>query len=128
MNLLLDTQALLWFVLDDPRLSEKAQESIMVSDALVFVSPASLWEIAIKTSLGKYALPMPFAEFWDEQLLANDFILLPISVAHTARVADLLYHHRDPFDRLIIAQSLVEKIPVVSSDELFTSYGVERIW
>lgn len=128
MNLLLDTQALLWFVLDDPRLSKKAQESIIASDAIVFVSPATLWEIAIKISLGKYALPTPFAAFWDEQLLANDFILLPISVAHTARVADLPYHHRDPFDRLIIAQSLVEKIPLASSDELFTSYGVERIW
>jgi PIN domain nuclease of toxin-antitoxin system len=71
---------------------------------------------------------MPFAAFWDDQLLANDFTLLPISVAHTARVAELPYHHRDPFDRLIIAQSLVEMIPVVSSDELFADYGVERIW
>ena len=128
MNLLLDTQALLWFVLDDSRLSETARENIVSADALVFVSPASLWEIAIKISLGKYALPMPFATFWDDQLLTNDFVLLPISVPHTARITDLPYHHRDPFDRLIIAQSLVEKIPVVSSDELFARYGVERIW
>lgn len=128
MNLLLDTQALLWFVLDDSRLSEKARQSIVASDTLVFVSPASLWEIAIKISLGKYALPLPFAPFWDDQLLTNDFVLLPISVAHTVRVADLPYHHRDPFDRLIIAQSLIEKVPIVSSDELFTRYGVERIW
>ncbi|MBX3059396.1 MAG: type II toxin-antitoxin system VapC family toxin [Anaerolineae bacterium] len=128
MTLLLDTQALLWFVLDDSRLSKKAQESIAATDALVFVSPASLWEIAIKISLGKYALPLSFATFWDDQLRTNDFVLLPISVAHTARVADLPYHHRDPFDRLIIAQSLVEGVPIVSSDELFTRYGVERIW
>lgn len=128
MNLLLDTQALLWFVLDDSRLSETARESIVAADGIVYVSPASLWEVAIKISLGKYALPMPFAAFWDDQLLANDFTLLPISVAHTARVAELPYHHRDPFDRLIIAQSLVEMIPVVSSDELFADYGVERIW
>lgn len=128
MSLLLDTQALLWFILDDPRLSGPARESIATADGIVFVSPASLWEVAIKLSLGKYALPIPFAEFWDEQLLTNDFTLLPISVAHTARVADLPYHHRDPFDRLIIAQSLVEKIPIVSSDELFAKYAVERIW
>lgn len=128
MNLLLDTQALLWFVLDDSRLSDKARQSIIAPDTLVFVSPVSLWEIAIKISLGKYALPLPFATFWDDQLLTNDFVLLPISVAHTARVADLPYHHRDPFDRLIVAQSLVEGVPIVSSDELFTRYGVERIW
>lgn len=128
MNLLLDTQALLWFVLDDSRLSDKARQSIIAPDTLVFVSPVSLWEIAIKISLGKYALPLPFATFWDDQLLTNDFVLLPISGAHTARVADLPYHHRDPFDRLIVAQSLVEGVPIVSSDELFTRYGVERIW
>ncbi len=128
MSLLLDTQALLWFVLDDSRLSAKAREQIVATDALVLVSPASLWEIAIKISIGKYALPVPFAAFWDDQLRTNDFMFLPISVSHTARVADLPFHHRDPFDRLIIAQSLVEGIPVVSSDALFDHYGVERIW
>ena len=128
MNLLLDTQSLLWFVLDDSRLSRKALQSIISAHELVFVSPASLWEIAIKISLGKYVLPAPFASFWDEQMRINDFVLLPISVSHTAQVAALSYHHRDPFDRLIIAQSLVEGIPVVSSDGLFDLYGVERTW
>ena len=128
MNLLLDTQSLLWFVLDDSRLSPKALQSIISVHGLVLVSPASLWEIAIKISLGKYALPAPFAAFWDDQMRVNDFVLLPISVSHTAQVAALSYHHRDPFDRLIIAQSLVEGIPVVSSDGLFDLYGVERIW
>lgn len=128
MNLLLDTQALLWFVLDDPRLSDKARENIIATEGLIFVSPASLWEIAIKIRLGKYALPAPFAAFWEEQLLTNDFTLLPISVSHTAQVVDLPFHHRDPFDRLIIAQSLVEGIPLVSSDDMFDHYGVERIW
>lgn len=128
MTLLLDTHALLWFVLDDNRLSKRAQESILPTDVLVFVSPASLWEIAIKISLGKYVLPAPFANFWEQQMQLNDLALLPISVAHTARVVDLPFHHRDPFDRLIIAQSLVEGVPVVSSDELFDRYGVERVW
>jgi PIN domain nuclease of toxin-antitoxin system len=129
MNLLLDTQALLWFILSDPRLSRKARDSIVDTEGIIFVSPASLWEIAIKISLGKYKLPGNFQQFWDNQLDINDFTLLPVSVAHASRVADLSYHHRDPFDRLIIAQSLVEKIPVVSSDSMFDFYeGVERIW
>ena len=128
MSLLLDTQALLWFLLDDPRLSGNAQDSIVANEVAIFVSPASIWEITIKISLGKYALPAPFAPFWGEQLQANDFSLLPISVFHAARVVDLPFHHRDPFDRLIIAQALVERIPMVSSDGIFDPYGVERIW
>jgi PIN domain nuclease of toxin-antitoxin system len=128
MNLLLDTHALLWFVLDDSQLSSKARDSIIATDGFVFVSPASLWEIAIKINIGKYALPAPFAAFWEEQLQTNDFSLLPITVAHTARVAVLPFYHRDPFDRLIIAQSLAEGIPVVSSDAAFDAYGVGRIW
>lgn len=129
MNLLLDTQALLWFILSDSRLSRKAQHTIVDTEGLIFVSPASLWEIAIKISLGKYELPGNFQQFWDKQLDINDFKLLPVSIAHASRVADLPYHHRDPFDRLIIAQSLVEEIPVVSSDSMFDFYeGVGRIW
>ncbi len=128
MNFLLDTQALLWLLLDDPRLSERARMSIVTTDRSIFISPGSLWEIAIKISIGKYSLPEPFTMFWDRQLLMNDFTLLPISVSHTARVASLPFHHRDPFDRLIIAQSLEEEIPVVSSDAMFDLYGVDRIW
>jgi len=94
MNTLLDTQALLWFLLDDPRLSRKAMEIIVDAEGLTFVSPASLWEIAIKISLGKYALPTPFAAFWDEQLKGNDFTLLPIAVSHAARVVELPFHPR----------------------------------
>lgn len=128
MNLLLDTQALLWFVLDDTQLSKRARESIVDANALVFVSPASLWEISIKISLGKYALPAPFASFWDTQLQINNFTLVPISISHTAQAAGLPFHHRDPFDRLIIAQSLVEGLPVVSSDGMFDRYDIERMW
>lgn len=102
MSLLLDTQALLWFLLDDPRLSGKAQAGIVATEVSIFVSPASIWEIAIKISLGKYALPSPFVTFWGEQLQTNDFSLLPISVSHAARVMDLPFHHRDPFDRFVV--------------------------
>ncbi len=128
MNVLLDTQALLWFLLDDSRLSENAQESIVATDATIFVSPASLWEIAIKISLGKYALPEPFISFWERQMQFNDFTFLPISIAQAAQIVNLPFHHRDPFDRLIIAQALVEGLPVVSSDSMFDRYNVERIW
>lgn len=128
MNVLLDTQAFLWFLLDDSRLSENARESIVSTDGLIFVSPASLWEIAIKISIGKYTLPEPFTSFWERQMQINDFTFLPISVAQTAWIVELPFHHRDPFDRLIIAQALVEEIPLVSSDSIFNRYGVERIW
>ncbi len=129
MNLLLDTQALLWFVLGDSRLSSRALNKITETDGLVFVSPASIWEIAIKISLGKYELPEDFRKFWNSQFDINNFTLLPISIAHAALIKDLPYHHRDPFDRLIIAQSIVEMVPVVSSDAIFDYYvGVKRIW
>nr|VFJ62817.1 MAG: PIN domain nuclease, a component of toxin-antitoxin system (PIN domain) [Candidatus Kentron sp. FW] len=94
----------------------------------VLVSPASLWEIAIKISVGKYRLPQPFGDFMREQLAVNQFDLLPTGVSHMARVITLPFHHRDPFDRLIIAQALVEEVPVVSVDPLLDKYGVERVW
>ncbi len=128
MSILLDTHTLLWFLLDDPRLSRKALEIIVEADGSIFVSPASLWEIAIKISLGKYALPAPFAAFWEEQFKTNDFTLLPIGISHAARIAELPFHHRDPFDRLIIAQSQVEGVQVISNDTIFDQYGVNRIW
>lgn len=128
MSHLLDTQALLWFLLDDSRLSKTARNQILAPNQSIYVSPASLWEIAIKISLGKYTLPVPFTAFWNEQLQINNFTLLPISISHTARVVDLPFYHRDPFDRLIIAQSLVEEMPVISSDKLFDQYGVKRLW
>ncbi|MBI1299982.1 PIN domain-containing protein [bacterium] len=127
MNLLLDTQSLLWFVLEDTRLSKMARESI-VAASMVFVSPASYWEIAIKISLGKYELPKPFEEYWEEQMNINGFTILPIAVSHAAKLVHLPFHHRDPFDRLIIAQAQVEEIPVVSSDLQFDLYAIERIW
>lgn len=128
MNMLLDTQALLWFILDDDRLSKKGSQFIANSKGAVFVSPASLWELAIKISLGKYSLKESFSSFWNDQLHLNEFSLLNISISHTARLTDLPFYHRDPFDRLIIAQSLEENLPLVSSDSMFDKYGVNRVW
>ena len=95
---------------------------------IILVSPASYWEIAIKISTGKYRLIGPYEEFWRVTMQQNRIDILPIGLHHTAMLTSLTFHHKDPFDRLLIAQSLVEQIPVVSSDELFDAYGVSRVW
>jgi PIN domain nuclease of toxin-antitoxin system len=128
VRVLLDTQAFLWYLLDDARLSKKAEAAISDENNRVLVSPASYWEIAIKISLGKYQLPEPFDIFMEREIAVNDFTVLAILVRHAAVVTELPFHHRDPFDRLIIAQALSEKIAVVSSDLIFDQYGVGRIW
>ena len=126
MTVLLDTQAFLWWVTDDPRLSKRGRGAIAGSRCLL--STASCWEMAIKVSLGKLAVPRPIDRFIQEQLEVNGFGLLPISLEHTAAVADLPFHHRDPFDRLLAAQARHDAIAVVSSDPVFRKYGVKRVW
>ncbi len=128
MKLLLDTHALLWFLLDDAKLSVDARSLITDPANDPLVSPASYWEISIKISLGKYTLAEDFAEFMESQLVENDLTVLPITVAHAAVVATLPFHHRDPFDRLLIAQAMVESVPVISSDPAFDLYPVARMW
>ncbi len=92
-----------------------------------YVSVASGWEIAIKISLGKLGIEGPLDRFLPEQLAANGFLPLAIDLHHTARVATLPFHHRDPFDRLLIAQALEEELAVVTSDSVFARYGVKRV-
>ena len=128
MRLLLDTHAFLWFLLDDPRLSATAQA--VVEDPLnnVEVSPASYWEISIKIGLRKYALPEPYQAFMERQIAENDFRILPIEPKHTALLTTMPLHHKDPFDRLLVAQATVEGIPLISADPLLDAYGIRRIW
>ncbi len=128
MRLLLDTHSFLWFILDDPQLSAAAKVLIEDPTNDVEVSPASYWEIAIKIGLGKYELPGPYEEFMEQQIAVNDFRILPIEVRHTALLTTMPHHHRDPFDRLLAAQSLVEAIPLVSIDDQFDPYSVTRLW
>jgi len=128
MNLLLDTHSFLWFVNDDPQLSETVLALIEEPTNLVFLSVGSLWEMAIKVSIGKLTISAPFDEFIREQLAINNFVLLDVSIPHTMQVTSLPFHHRDPFDRLLIAQSLVEQIPIISIDTIFDAYGVIRLW
>jgi PIN domain nuclease of toxin-antitoxin system len=128
MRVLLDTHAFLWFVLDDPQLSPTALATIEDPANDVFVSPASFWEIAIKVSLRKLDLYTPYDEFMSRGIVDNDFEILPIEPRHGGRVTTLPFHQKDPFDRMIVAQALVEGIQVVSIDSVLDLYGVDRLW
>jgi len=126
MTLLLDTQAFLWWVTDDRRLSKRARTAIAATPCVVSI--ASCWEMAIKASLGKLTVPLPVSRFMQEQLEINGFSLLPVALEAAAVVADLPFHHRDPFDRLLVAQAQQHGVAIVSADPVFTKYRVRRIW
>jgi len=128
MRLLLDTHAFIWFVEDSPLLSADAKSSIGDPGSEVFLSIASVWEMAIKVSLNKLRFSQPFDLFLPHQLRINDIATLNVTLEHAMAVSKLPLHHRDPFDRMIIAQSLTEGIVVVSVDAAFDRYGVTRLW
>lgn len=128
MNIILDTHSFLWFVDGNAKLSTEARAVIEAPEHTRFVSIASMWEMAIKYSMNRLQLALPFHLFIAHQLTENDMTVLNITLDHTAMVAELPFHHKDPFDRLIIAQALVEQLPIVSVDEQFDAYGVARIW
>ncbi|MFO0967730.1 MAG: type II toxin-antitoxin system VapC family toxin [Gemmataceae bacterium] len=128
MNLLLDTHALLWYYLDDPHLSPAAKAAIADPANQIFLSPASHWEVAIKLSTGKYTLQVPFPVFVQEAIFDNGFLVLPINPGHTAELISLPYHHRDPFDRLIVAQAIAERMGVLSADPVLDRYPIRRLW
>jgi PIN domain nuclease of toxin-antitoxin system len=125
---LLDTHTLLWFALNDPQLSDTAMKLVMDPANEKLVSPASYWEIAIKISIGKYTLSKPFDVFMQEAIDKNGFGYLHIEPKHTAPLTTLPFHHRDPFDRLLIVQAMVEEIPIVSGDRAFDDYPIKRLW
>ena len=125
---LLDTHSFLWFIGGDERLSRRSRALIESRSNPMFVSAASLWETAIKHGLGKPALDRPFAELIPEQLARQQIAVLGLEMAHMAEFVGLPLHHRDPFDRMIVAQARVEGLPVISVDEALDAYGVERIW
>jgi PIN domain nuclease of toxin-antitoxin system len=127
-EVLADTHAFLWFVTDAPHLSVKAKGLLEAQDTERFFSIAGVWEIAIKTSFGKLTLRRPLEEILPEQLAVNRFTLLNISAEHAFRVVRLPLHHRDPFDRMLAAQCLVENLPLVSNDDALDAYGIKRLW
>lgn len=130
MKLLLDTHAFLWFITNDARLSGKAKALIADPANEIFVSPASYWEVAIKVSIGKYPLSAPYEAFITNGIDGNGFKILPIEPRHTACVATLPFpaQHKDPFDRLLVAQAIVELFSLVSADPDLDAYGVTRLW
>ena len=128
MALLVDTHAFLWFVFDDPRLSARADELLSDPSVAKALSIASLWEIAVKVSVSKLSLGMRFDSFLSTCVTNRDVSLLPITVAHLCAYAELPLHHRDPFDRLLVAQCLAENCPILSRDPRFAQYSVEVVW
>ncbi len=128
MTLLLDTHTFLWFWWDDPQLSETGKQAICDPGNRKLISTASCWEIAIKVSLRKLDLGAPYRGFIHQHMVRNNFEMLQITDEHLAAVAELPFHHKDPFDRLLIAQSLAENVPLMSSDCLFDAYPIKRIW
>ncbi|MEH1870452.1 type II toxin-antitoxin system VapC family toxin [Nostoc sp.] len=128
MRLLLDTHTFIWYVTDNSRFSNQVVELINDENNEILLSIASLWEIAIKQNLGKLSFNQPFEIFITQQLNLNDFRLLDIKISHVTVVATLPLHHRDPFDRILIAQSVVENIPILSADKIFDAYPIRRVW
>lgn len=128
MKLLLDAHAFLWFVWNHRNLSANARN--LLSDPVneLLLSTGTIWEIAIKVGLKKLTLAEPYEDFMNRTIADNDLKILEISIQHTAVMTTLPHHHRDPFDRLIIAQSIVEGIAVVSNDPAFDAYPVKRSW
>lgn len=128
MRHLLDSHTLLWYTLGYPQLSSTANGLIVNPANEILISPASYWEIAIKISIGKLTVHQPYEDFIDACLNKYGFRILPADPKHTARLIGLPFHHKDPFDRLLVAQAIVESIPIISSDAILDKYGITRLW
>ena len=128
MKLLLDTHTFLWWVTDDARLSQAARALIADGRNELYFSVASGWEIAIKAQLGRLQLPDNAPQFVMAQLSLNAIEILPIQLHHALHVYKLPMHHRDPFDRMLIAQSQLESLPIITLDPQINGYEVQTIW
>jgi PIN domain nuclease of toxin-antitoxin system len=127
MKALLDTHTFLWAISDDPRLSHHAKHTFTGPTDL-WLSVASIWEILIKVQAGKLPLPEPAGSYVVKKLGENRIEVLSVKLDHVLKLENLPVHHRDPFDRILIAQSLEENLPIVTSDPLFARYSVQLIW
>lgn len=128
MRILLDTHTLIWFFAGDSQLSINARILIEDEDNNKLLSVATVWEMAIKNSKGHLNLSLPFQEYIEHKLSLEDFNLLDIDLAHLFAIVTMPFHHKDPFDRLLIAQAIVEGIPILSKDSAFDAYSINRIW
>ncbi len=128
MRLLLDTHALIWFHDGDPRLSRTALALILDPVNEKIVSPATYWEVAVKLGTGKYVFSIDFPTFVQGAIIDSGFTVLPVEPRYCEPLVTLPLYHRDPFDRMIVAQAMTEAIPVVSTDRVFDRYAVTRLW
>lgn len=128
MKVLLDTGAFLWLVTDDPQASELAKGIFLNNDNELFLSAVSGFEIAVKYSLGKLRLTEPPKEFIANRIQANVLTELPVSMTHALILQNLPLHHKDPFDRLLVAQAMVNQLPLLSADQQLSAYAIERLW
>jgi PIN domain nuclease of toxin-antitoxin system len=128
MRALLDTHTLLWYLAGERELSARARDIIDDPSGAMFVSVGSLWEIAIKYGNGKLDLGLSFDEFIRDQLSSTAFEVLAVLTDHLVTLSSLPLHHRDPFDRLLIAQAMSEDLAIVGTDSAFDSYPITRIW
>jgi PIN domain nuclease of toxin-antitoxin system len=128
MKVLLDTHAFLWLVTGDDRLSETARQTFLNTKNSLFFSAASLWEICIKKSLGKISLKGGWFKTIQDEMMNNAVQWLPIEMPHCAEVTKLPFYHRDPFDRMLIAQAMVQDMQLLSRDTLLSAYAIKRIW
>ena len=126
--LLLDTHTFLWLATDDGRLSQTARELVIDPATQLFLSVGSIWEMAIKKGLGRIELAIPLSRLVEEQLKDLRTNLLEIRCEHALLVETLPFHHRDPFDRLLVAQAIEEKLSLLSADEQLDAYPVDRVW
>jgi PIN domain nuclease of toxin-antitoxin system len=126
MKVLIDTHVFLWGIQDEARVSGRVRALLPVAD--VWISVASLWEIITKVQIGKFALPAPVGDYLADKLRMNGVSVLALNFDHVRRLEEIPLHHRDPFDRILIAQSLEEKLPLVSADPHFEKYPIQLIW
>ncbi len=127
MNILLDTHTFLWYLQDSNQLSDKAAEMLEDSSNSLWLSIASLWEMSIKLGLGKLSLQHSFSEL-EEVLQKLKIEILPITFSDTKRYINLPLHHRDPFDRILVAQAMNHSLILISRDSAFDAYSIQRVW
>jgi PIN domain nuclease of toxin-antitoxin system len=127
MNVLVDTHVWIWSLADPDRLSKECRKLLSSSRNVVYLSAASAWELAIKAALGKIDLPEPVETYVPTRMARQGITALPVTHAHALRVSTLPPYHRDPFDRLLVAQALVERLPILTADPAFDRYDVSVI-